>query len=77
MTAVVHNGKRPFCIQTSNKLTRERTAWRVDFNLSLSSFEPLIAGVRNLINLSAESPSSAGPRVLFVSSMGVLRSESQ
>ncbi|GBE77884.1 acetyl-CoA synthetase-like protein [Sparassis crispa] len=48
-------------------------AWRVDFNLSLSSFEPLIAGVRNLINLSAGSPSSAGPRILFVSSMGVLR----
>ncbi|GBE89735.1 acetyl-CoA synthetase-like protein [Sparassis crispa] len=47
-------------------------AWRVDFNLSLSSFEPLIAGVRNLINLSAGSPSSTGPRILFVSSMGVL-----
>ncbi|KAL6303205.1 male sterility protein-domain-containing protein, partial [Sparassis latifolia] len=50
-------------------------AWRVDFNLSLSSFEPLITGVCNLINLSAGSPSFAGLRILFVSSIGVLRSK--
>ncbi|GBE89006.1 hypothetical protein SCP_1500080 [Sparassis crispa] len=48
-------------------------AWRVNFNLSLSSFEPLITGVCNLINLSAGSPSFAGPRILFVNSIGVLR----
>jgi len=44
--------------------------WQVDFNLSLSSFEPHIAGVANLINLSASSPNS--PPIFFTSSIGTL-----
>ncbi|OBZ74288.1 L-aminoadipate-semialdehyde dehydrogenase large subunit [Grifola frondosa] len=48
-------------------------AWRVDFNVSLSSFEPLIAGVRNLLDLCLDSPLPGGPRVLFVSSIAALR----
>ncbi|CCM01516.1 uncharacterized protein FIBRA_03572 [Fibroporia radiculosa] len=48
-------------------------AWRVDFNLALSSFENNIQGLRNLIDLSLESPLTTPPRLLFVSSVGVLR----
>nr|WGM49229.1 carboxylic acid reductase [Boreostereum vibrans] len=47
-------------------------AWRVDFNLSLSSFEPLVAGVRNLVELSLSSPRPSPPPVLFTSSISVL-----
>jgi thioester reductase-like protein len=41
----------------------------VDFNLSLSSFEPHVAGVANLIRLSRESPHVVP--ITFVSSVGV------
>ena len=56
------------------RLTNPRTGWRVDFNVSLRSFEPLIAGSRNLLDLALNSPLPGGPRVVFVSSAGVLRS---
>lgn len=49
-------------------------AWRVDFNLSLSSFENTIEGVRALIDLALSSPRSAPPRFVFTSSIGVFRS---
>lgn len=43
-------------------------AWRVDFNLSLASFEPeLIKSVVELIDLSGNLPNS--PRVAFISSV--------
>ena len=43
-------------------------AWKVDFNHSLSSFEPVhIRGVRNLIDWSIRSPRH--PHVLFLSSI--------
>ncbi|KAI0350560.1 acetyl-CoA synthetase-like protein [Trametes cingulata] len=48
-------------------------AWRVDFQVSLSSFEPLIAGARNLLDLALNSSVPGGPRVLFVSSISSLR----
>ncbi|KAF6227540.1 hypothetical protein HO173_012179 [Letharia columbiana] len=44
--------------------------WQVDFNLNLESFEPHIAGVRELINLSNQSPKS--PPILFTSSISTL-----
>ncbi|KAI0050788.1 acetyl-CoA synthetase-like protein [Auriscalpium vulgare] len=47
-------------------------AWRVDFNLSLSSFEELIAGLRNLIDLALSSPHREPPPFLFTSSVGVI-----
>ena len=56
------------------RLTSPRTGWRVDFNVSLRSFEPLIAGSRNLLDLALNSPLPGGPLVVFVSSAGVLRS---
>ncbi|TFK78258.1 hypothetical protein K466DRAFT_507571 [Polyporus arcularius HHB13444] len=47
-------------------------AWRVDFNVSLPSFEPLIAGARKLLDFALESAVSGGPRVLFVSSISAI-----
>ena len=42
--------------------------WQVDFNLTLSSFEPHIDGVSNLIDLSINSPLQ--PIIFFTSSIG-------
>ncbi|KAL4734941.1 hypothetical protein BDV11DRAFT_174302 [Aspergillus similis] len=42
-------------------------AWAVNFNLSLSSFEPQLAGVVNLLNLA--SCSSRSPELFFISSI--------
>jgi thioester reductase-like protein len=54
------------------KLLEEATiithpAWQVDFNLTTSSFEPQIAGVRNLLDFSANSSQKAP--LIFVSSI--------
>ncbi|KAI0759162.1 hypothetical protein BC629DRAFT_1584384 [Irpex lacteus] len=48
-------------------------AWPVNFNLNLDFFEPNIRGVRNLIDLALRSPHATPPRLLFISSIGVLR----
>ena len=50
--------------------------WRVDFNLGLSSFEPNVAGVRNLINFALESKLPTPPRFIFVSTVAVVARES-
>ncbi|KAI0460465.1 acetyl-CoA synthetase-like protein [Xylaria acuta] len=42
-------------------------AWPVNFNISLESFRPQIAGLRNFLNLASETPSPA--RVIFISSI--------
>lgn len=42
-------------------------AWPVNFNISLESFKPQLAGLRNFLDLAAETPSPA--RVVFVSSI--------
>ncbi|TCD61564.1 putative NRPS-like protein biosynthetic cluster [Steccherinum ochraceum] len=47
-------------------------AYRVNFNLSLSSFEPNIRGVRQLIDMALTSSLAVPPRLIFVSSVGVL-----
>ncbi|KDQ07664.1 hypothetical protein BOTBODRAFT_139808 [Botryobasidium botryosum FD-172 SS1] len=47
-------------------------AWHVDFKLTLPSFEPLIRGARNLIDLALASPHPTPPRVLFTSSISVV-----
>jgi thioester reductase-like protein len=44
-------------------------AWRVDFNLALSSFEPNVRGTRHLIDLARASKWAAKPRFLFTSSV--------
>ncbi|KAI0050775.1 acetyl-CoA synthetase-like protein [Auriscalpium vulgare] len=47
-------------------------AWRVDFNVSLASFEPLIAGLRNVIDIALSSPHDTPPPILFTSSIAVV-----
>ncbi|KAF9034495.1 acetyl-CoA synthetase-like protein [Hymenopellis radicata] len=48
-------------------------AWRVDFNLRLSSYESILKGMRTLIDLALTSPQKHTPRFVFTSSVGVLR----
>ncbi|KAJ6600353.1 hypothetical protein DFH09DRAFT_1020958 [Mycena vulgaris] len=48
-------------------------AWQVDFNMSLSSMEPCIAGTRNFIDFALSSGHPAPPRFIFVSTAGVFR----
>ncbi|TCD65683.1 putative NRPS-like protein biosynthetic cluster [Steccherinum ochraceum] len=47
-------------------------AYRVNFNLSLLSFEPNVRTARHLMDMTLSSPHSTTPRLLFVSSIGVL-----
>ncbi|KAF8585451.1 acetyl-CoA synthetase-like protein [Ramaria rubella] len=49
-------------------------AWRVDFNLSLASYEPAIGGVRNMIDLALRSPHTSPPGVMFISTIGIIKS---
>ena len=51
------------------------SAWPVNFNMPLDSFEPSIRQLRELINLALSSVLPSPPRLIFVSSVGVIRSE--
>ncbi|KAI1358591.1 putative NRPS-like enzyme [Xylaria arbuscula] len=44
-------------------------AWPVNFNISLESFKPQLAGLRNFLDLASETPSPT--RVVFISSISV------
>lgn len=44
-------------------------AWRLDFNLSLSSFEPNIRGTRHLVDLVLSGPNALTAQLLFTSSV--------
>ena len=45
-------------------------AWRLDFNLALSSFEPHVRGTRHLVDLArASNKAAVKPRFLFTSSI--------
>ncbi|KAI0067832.1 acetyl-CoA synthetase-like protein [Artomyces pyxidatus] len=46
-------------------------AWRLDFNIPLASFEPLISSVRSLIDLALGSPHLVPPPILYTSSISV------
>ncbi|GJJ11717.1 putative secondary metabolism biosyntheticenzyme, partial [Clathrus columnatus] len=48
------------------------TAWRVDFNISLISYETAICGVRHLIDLALSSPHTTPPQLVFTSSIETL-----
>ncbi|KAF8878948.1 putative aminoadipate reductase [Infundibulicybe gibba] len=52
-------------------------AWRLDFNLSLSSFEPNVRGTRNLIEFSLSSRHASALRFLFTSSISSAQSWDQ
>jgi len=47
--------------------------WLINWSLDLSRFEPLIRGTRNLIDLALSSPLPTPPRIIFISSVAVLR----
>ncbi|TFY68026.1 hypothetical protein EVJ58_g1265 [Rhodofomes roseus] len=51
-------------------------AWRVDFNVSLTSFESNIKGLRGLVDFALSSGMHQPPRLTFMSSIGVLRDSS-
>ncbi|KAJ7464987.1 hypothetical protein B0H11DRAFT_2050421 [Mycena galericulata] len=52
------------------------TAWPVDFNLALRSFESNIKGLRNLIDFSLGSPFEDPPRFLYASTIGIFQNAS-
>ncbi|KAG6847388.1 hypothetical protein H0H93_008505, partial [Arthromyces matolae] len=49
-------------------------AWRLDFNLSLTSFETNVRGTRKLIDLARSSPNPGSVRFLFTSSVAAAQS---
>jgi hypothetical protein len=64
------------CATSSTNVRPITSGWRVDFNLGLSTFEPNVAGVRNLINFALESKLPRPPRFIFVSTVAVVTRES-
>ncbi|KAG6816854.1 hypothetical protein H0H87_002340 [Tephrocybe sp. NHM501043] len=48
-------------------------AWRLDFNLSLASFEPNIQGMRHFIDLALSGPNPSDTRFLFISSIAAIQ----
>ncbi|KAG5721421.1 Linear gramicidin synthase subunit D [Termitomyces sp. T112] len=52
-------------------------AWRLDFNLSLSSFEPNVRGTRKLIDFARSGPHPESIRFLFTSSVASAQSWGQ
>ncbi|KAF7349949.1 Acetyl-CoA synthetase-like protein [Mycena venus] len=50
------------------------SAWPVNFNITLGSFEPNIQGLRNLVDFSLTSPFSEPRTLLYTSSIGVFHS---
>ena len=47
--------------------------WLINWSLGLSQYEPLIRGTRNLIDLALSSSLPTPPRIIFISSIAVLR----
>lgn len=47
-------------------------AWRLDFNLSVASFEDNIKGTTGLLDLALSSTNLTRPRVIFISSVGTI-----
>ena len=47
--------------------------WLINWSVDLARFEPLIRGTRNLIDLALSSPLPKPPRIIFTSSVAVLR----
>jgi len=47
--------------------------WLINWSVDLPRFEPLIRGTRNLIDFALSSPLPTPPRIIFISSIAVLR----
>ncbi|PCH36968.1 hypothetical protein WOLCODRAFT_28871 [Wolfiporia cocos MD-104 SS10] len=52
-------------------------AWRVDLVAPLPAFEPVIRGVRRLVDFALTSPLVSTPRIVYISSMAVIREAPQ
>lgn len=48
-------------------------SWLINWSLDLAQFDDLIMGTRNLVDLALSSPQPTPPRIVFISSIGVLR----
>ncbi|KZT61212.1 acetyl-CoA synthetase-like protein [Calocera cornea HHB12733] len=48
-------------------------AWRLDFNLSLSSFESHVKSTRNLVDLALSVSAPSAAQIIFTSSIGTLQ----
>lgn len=70
-THIIHNGWRDLLFQVLEILFLFHLAWRVDFNLAVSSFEANIKSVRSLIDFALNGGGFLPARLLFVSSIGV------
>jgi thioester reductase-like protein len=57
------------CFRTN--LTEFIIAWKINLNLSLTSFEDSIRGVRALVDFAITSPLAHPPHLVFVSSISV------
>lgn len=76
VTSIIHNGKSLHRLLIAGLTMRDHcTAWKVDFNLALTSFRPNLVGVRKLMDLALASPFEHPPKVVFVSSISVTHSE--
>lgn len=49
------------------------SAWPVNFNYAVQTFEPAIKGTRNLVDLALRSTLPSPPRFMFISSISVSR----
>ena len=75
VTHIMHNGECFCrCSEIEWRLTSSYTAWKVDFNLSITSFEQDIQSARNFADLAVSSPYTNAPTVVFVSSVGIFAS---
>lgn len=72
VTCIIHCGE--FTMLCFNMIVDHYAAWNVNFNVSLCSLEPLIAGTRNLIDLALSSPHATPSRFLFTSSLCIFSS---
>ena len=62
-------------LQLSSSVTLViHNAWKLDFNLRLSSFEEHIRGTRNLVDFAAGSPLNEPPHITFTSSTSTVAS---
>ncbi|KIJ31541.1 hypothetical protein M422DRAFT_266789 [Sphaerobolus stellatus SS14] len=71
LSAFENHGHDPAVLKSSKIVYVE--AWKVNFNLSLQSFEPAIAGVRQFIDFSLVFPCT--PRLVFLSSVSIAKAK--
>ncbi|PCH42369.1 acetyl-CoA synthetase-like protein [Wolfiporia cocos MD-104 SS10] len=61
------------CAHFDAFMANTHVTWRVDFNISLQSFEDNVKGLRHLVDFALKSPLRDPPRFIFVSSAAVFQ----